>query len=308
MKVSPRLLTAFCALALLAGGCSKKKPTAVTRNDLPAGNPAAAEPTAPATEPSPAPTTTPQPDTAAAPAPAAPAASPGAGSAPAPAPGATVDGIPADLAAQDAAYEAWFKKYNLDLSDPKMLDDDPDGDGFTNREEFLADTNPRDPNSHPGLAKNIRLKEYVRKDLPFVLKSVQGETAEMEREEDGGTKRKESVKPGQQLAGSTYKVLRVQSKPLRDKDGNLMDGSRVTLEDSATKHRVELIKDMPARSSESYAVLTSPDGKQTVHVKDGETFTWPSDPPVTYRVKDLRPEQAILEEVGTRKTITVPKE
>src|SRR4051812_27487186 len=36
------------------------------------------------------------------------------------------------------AYEAWFKKYHLDLNDPKMLDADPDGDGFTNREEFLA--------------------------------------------------------------------------------------------------------------------------------------------------------------------------
>ncbi|MGI6300431.1 MAG: PKD domain-containing protein [Verrucomicrobiota bacterium] len=36
-----------------------------------------------------------------------------------------------------------------ELADPDLggSDADPDGDGFTNREEFLANTNPRDPNS-----------------------------------------------------------------------------------------------------------------------------------------------------------------
>src|SRR5688500_5710704 len=40
--------------------------------------------------------------------------------------------------ADQAAYEVWFKKHNLDLNDKKMLDADADEDGFTNRDEFLA--------------------------------------------------------------------------------------------------------------------------------------------------------------------------
>src|ERR1700744_3143059 len=34
--------------------------------------------------------------------------------------------------AEKEGYEAWFKKYHLDLTDPNMLNADSDGDGFTN--------------------------------------------------------------------------------------------------------------------------------------------------------------------------------
>src|SRR5687768_18166071 len=51
----------------------------------------------------------------------------------------------------NAAFEEWFKKHRLDLNDPKMLEADEDADGFSNRDEFLADTDPRDPNARPGI-------------------------------------------------------------------------------------------------------------------------------------------------------------
>ena len=117
------------------------------------------------------------------------------------------------------AYEAWFKKYHLDLNDPKMLDADPDGDGFTNREEFLAGTDPLDPNSHPGVHTGMKMKEYTKVELPFMLRSVEGETAQIERT-DGGEKRVETVKAGQPLKNSTFRVTKVQSKSAFDKDGH----------------------------------------------------------------------------------------
>jgi len=232
------------------------------------------------------------------------------------------DGVPDVADANDSAhgglgsdlqtYAEWVNEHFSapGNTDPLVSgqDADPDGDGFTNREEFLADTDPRDPNSRPGIANGIRLKEFVRKDLPFVLKSVQGQTAEIERGDDAApAKKRESVKAGQPLAGSNYKVVRVQQRQMRDKDGNPMDGSRVTLEDTQSKQHIDLVKDLPARSTASYAVLAGKDGK-TITVHDGETFTWAGETPVTYRVKDLRAEQVILEEVSTGKTVTVPKE
>jgi hypothetical protein len=57
-------------------------------------------------------------------------------------------------------FRGVVQKYKLDLNDIKMLDADADGDGASNRDEFLAGTDPTDPNSRPGVHATIRLKEY----------------------------------------------------------------------------------------------------------------------------------------------------
>jgi hypothetical protein len=49
------------------------------------------------------------------------------------------DGLPND----------WEKKYGLNPNDSTDADKDADKDGFTNREEFEAKTDPRDPKDHP---------------------------------------------------------------------------------------------------------------------------------------------------------------
>lgn len=212
-----------------------------------------------------------------------------------------------ELAVANSDYEAWFRKYRLDLNDPKMLDADPDGDGFTNREEFLAGTDPLDPNSHPGVHTGMHMKEYTKVELPFVLRSVAGETAQIERTE-GGEKRVEAVKAGQTLKNTPYRVTAVQSKQAFDKDGHPVDASHVTLENPANHQKVDLVKDLPTRSSASSAVLTSPDGTQTLTVHQGDTFSWPNEPGTHYVVKDLRDEQVILEQSETKQMWTVRKQ
>jgi hypothetical protein len=215
--------------------------------------------------------------------------------------------VASELAATDVAYEAWFKKYKLDLNDPNMLDADPDGDGYTNREEFLADTNPTDPDSRPGVHATLRLKEFNEIRVPYLLKSVDGETAKVEHQ-DGGETKVETVRVGQTLHGSQLKVQKVEALQTQDKDGNPIDASKVTLEDAtAPGEKVDLVKDMPTRSSASYAVLYSKNGDTSITVKQGETFEWPGEKNTHYRVVDLRSDQVILEQVENKKMWTVPK-
>lgn len=268
-----RLLTTFCAASFLLAACGKK----------PGGDAANSGTPDPVASPS-------DPKTG------AQAASPGPSAA-----------VASELAATDVAYEAWFKKYGLDLNDPKMLDADPDGDGYTNREEFLADTNPLDPDSRPGVHPKMRLKEFNEIRVPYLLKSVDGETAKVEHEEGGETK-VETVKVGQTLRGSQLKVEKVESIQTQDKDGNPIDASKVTLEDAASPGpKIDLVKDMPTRSSASYAVLYSKKGDASITVKQGETFEWPGEKNTHYRVVDLRNDQVILEQVENKKMWTVPK-
>jgi len=50
----------------------------------------------------------------------------------------------------------WWLENRIDPGYEDSPDRDPDGDGFTNLEEFLAGTNPNDPKSHPPLIAKLK--------------------------------------------------------------------------------------------------------------------------------------------------------
>ncbi len=49
----------------------------------------------------------------------------------------------------DGMPTEWERRFGLDPNDPSDAHEDLDGDGYTNLEEFLADTDPSDPQSRP---------------------------------------------------------------------------------------------------------------------------------------------------------------
>lgn len=70
----------------------------------------------------------------------------------------TGDGIP----------DQWLIDHGLDPFDKAVGDSDPDQDGFTVMEEFLAGTNPVDAESHPSYGIKLRVRRIV--DRPFGLR------------------------------------------------------------------------------------------------------------------------------------------
>ena len=205
----------------------------------------------------------------------------------------------------DEGYDAWFKKHNLDLNDPKMLDADTDGDGFSNRDEFMADTDPRDANSRPGIHNQMRLKQYTEVRLPVILEDVSGDTARVRRLD--GAERIETVRAGQTVKGLHWKVERMVSKRDVDKNGAPVDLSSLTLIDTETNEKTILAKNLPTRTGDTFAELASEDGGKIVKVKQGDTFHWPDESGPAFKVIDLRPDQAVVQEVATGKMWTIPK-
>ena len=211
-----------------------------------------------------------------------------------------------EFAAEAAAFEAWCKKFQLDANDPKMLDADSDGDSFPNREEFVAGTNPLDPESRPGVHATLRLREYREVRLPVILESVDGDRAFLRQIE--GDAKPQTIKTGEAVQGLPYKVQRVETRRDTDKSGKPIDISSVTLEDPATKERVVLVKDMPARTPTTFAEITSLDGKTTLKVRDGETFEWPGEPGAHFKVIDMSADQVVVQQVENKKMWTIPKQ
>ena len=65
----------------------------------------------------------------------------------------------------DGITDDWEIKYGMDKFKAADALYDPDDDGFSNLEEFRADTDPSDPESHPPYVVKFRFVE--RKDVPF---------------------------------------------------------------------------------------------------------------------------------------------
>ncbi len=236
-----------------------------------------------------------------------PATPPNATVADANTPTTPIDAPTAEEEKSNADFEAWFKKHSLNLDDPGMLDADPDKDGFSNRDEFLADTNPNDGESRPGIHKFIKLREYTEVRLPFVLRAVEGETARVEFDADG-TKSQEKLSKGDTIRGTKLKVDRVESRSDVDKHGEKVEITQVILTDADTGDRVIALKDSPTRTSASFATLVDDEGKSVLKVLEGDSFEWPSEPGVKYKVIDLRHDQVVVKDEQSGKTITIPHE
>ena len=204
--------------------------------------------------------------------------------------------------ADRAKYEAWFKRYNM-TSDPAVMDQDADSDGYTNREEFLAETNPRDPKSLTGVLDTASLKSMNEVTVPLILREVKGGKARVQRT-DSNTE--EELVSGAQPKGLPYKVTAVKHEVKPDKHGVLSDVSNVTLQNVGTKEMVVLIRDLPARSSETHAVIVGPNGQEKkVHLDD--TTEIPGMPGRQFKVIELRPDQVLVEEIGTKRALSIPK-
>ena len=73
----------------------------------------------------------------------------------------------------DGMADEWEKKYGLSISDPSDATADPDGDGFTNLEEYQAKTDPTDPKDHPDYLDSLKIVLPLKKtSMPFAFRKA----------------------------------------------------------------------------------------------------------------------------------------
>ena len=203
------------------------------------------------------------------------------------------------------AEEEWFKKHKIDPDNPAALEQDPDGDGYSNKEEFLANTDPHDADSRPESAVVFRYIEYHEKDLPLLLEDVSGESALIKRTDSGNAA--QAFQGGDSIPGLSLRVTRVRRRVITNKQGETVDVSEAHLEHAASGKKILLVKGLTAKSPESYAVITVAGSSERLTVSIEEEFECPKEEGVRYRVVDIRPTQVVIENISSGEVHTVEK-
>lgn len=155
---------------------------------------------------------------------------------------------------------------------------DPDEDGFSNEEEFMAKTSPKDPASKPAATNKLFLKERITNDYIVHLKSstLPVQVQRMAPE----PKKSVFVTPGKDFGfdpgAVRFKAIAFEKKVVPDPKTGEKDVSELKVLDTATNKEVVLIRGEDLNLAEYEAKFEFLlDGTKEFTVKKGERFQLP---------------------------------
>jgi hypothetical protein len=221
----------------------------------------------------------------------------------------------------------WLDKYHLDFSNPAVVDEDPDKDGFSTMLEFFGldgrshlsseapggksvsgadgktlpddSTSPIDAKDHPPYHTRLIVAEVV--SISFRLRfmsadidarNAQNTSVQINTVDSGRTY---FVAMGALIPGTTYKVESIESKEVKDKDGVPTDAAVLTVVNTRNGLKVPLPKGQIVNSPESYTKLrylwVAPGGQPTpeMTLQKDKTFSLPPELDKQYKVVEIKP-------------------
>jgi hypothetical protein len=192
----------------------------------------------------------------------------------------------------------WLEQFGLPIADADVLDQDPDGDGFSNLEEWLGHTNPIDGNSHPEYYTKLKLESAVEEPFRLVFSSWVGDTYAINTIDL--KQPTQFLKVGDPIKGTRFKIVKFEEKYQRNKYGTNVDVSELTLGQVETKQQLTLIKEKVAMSPESVATfIYTWGGRQEFQVRKDQEFSLKPQEQIKYKLVDVDPAKAVI--VNTQK-------
>jgi hypothetical protein len=189
----------------------------------------------------------------------------------------------------------WLEQFNLPIADSDVLDQDPDGDGFTNLDEWAGHTNPTDAKSHPDYVTKLKLKSFSQEPFRLMFSSWVGDTFAINTIDL--KQPTQFLKVGDKIPGTRFKVVKFTEKSKPNQYGTNMDVSELTLQQEETGEQLTLVKEQVAVSPESVAtfIYTWP---RTEHyefqVRKDQEFSLKPQEQIKYKLMDVQPAKAVI--------------
>lgn len=193
----------------------------------------------------------------------------------------------------------WLEDFLLPITEADVLTQDADGDGFTNLDEWEAQTSPVEKDSRPPYTFKLKLRSFAEEAFPLIFTSSVEKTFAINNVDP--SRPTQFLHVGEMVAGTKYKITNYTEKLETDKYGTSRDVSELTLEQIDTGDLVTLAKGKRAMSPESVAnfLYTWNGTEQTFAVRKDQRFSLKPDEQVTYKLLRVQPGKAII--INTQK-------
>ena len=190
----------------------------------------------------------------------------------------------------------WLEQFNLPIADADVLEQDPDGDGFTNFDEWQGHTNPSDKNSHPSYLTKLKVKSSTEEPFQVMFSSSVGDTYAINTIDM--SQPTQFLKIGDTIAGTRFKMVKFTPKYETNQYGTRVDASELTIEQEDTKEELTLVKEKVAMSPESvvtfvYSWPATAVPREFEVRKDQELSLKPVDE-IKYKLVDVQPDKAVI--------------
>ena len=187
----------------------------------------------------------------------------------------------------------WLEQFGLPIADADVLEQDPDGDGFTNLEEWQGHTNPTDRNSHPEYYTKLKLISTSEEPFRLIFSSWMGDTYQINTIDF--KQPTQFLKVGDTIKGTRFKIAKFVKKYEPNKYGTNVDVSELTLEQEETKQQLTLVKEKVAISPESVATFVYTwGGRREFQVRKDQEFSLKPQEQIKYKLIDIGPAKAVI--------------
>lgn len=212
------------------------------------------------------------------------------------------------------ASNAWLMSNNLDYLNAGVLSQDSDSDGFPNREEWDAKTNPRDAKSHPPYAAKLIFASRQKQD--YIVKFAARPDADrfqIIRVPSAKWPQRETflMKVGDTSGDQQFRIESFEEKKAVNGVGIEVDASVLKVTYLPKNEVHELVRNVDTSIPTYFAEMKFElDPQFQQYVKEGETFNLTMDPETKYRVKTVNESSVVVVyQTGSdpEQTLEIPK-
>jgi hypothetical protein len=213
--------------------------------------------------------------------------------------GALIDPLEGNKNLHEPIKNSWLIRYDLPYWESNIKEHDPDEDRFSNLEEYLAGTDPRDRNSIPPFYTKLRLLRFISRPFRLIFTGTpdDGQTFTINTRDRGGRTR--FVQVGEMIEGTPYKVISYQERTERKNEIDV-DISTLAIENTQTGQQIVLVANREANDPTSFAEFLYSYDNSKFTVKKDDEFALPPEPGRKYKLIDISEKEAVIQDQQTR--------